>query len=291
MTNQKEMHNTVAMEGKRPDLGTLSLGDLMEVIKEYPWFGAARKELCARMSGIGGNDWGTVQYADAAMYIPSRELIAEMVLAAPADGSAVRDAAAVIKEYIAPSAPAGSAMAAGTRTAASAAASAGPAGVDPVRAAAAASAGTRTAAPAAASAGPAGVDPVRAAAAASAGTRAAAPAAASAGEVGASAASGQVYRRTVVPVGGDFFSKEEYASVTRESDKVFSRFKAARSEADEEGKWKDPELGFCTETLGRIYAEQGYFDEAKKIYSRLMLRYPEKSAYFASLIRKLDSEN
>ena len=235
MTNQKEMHNTVAMEGKRPDLGTLSLGDLMEVIKEYPWFGAARKELCTRMSGIGGNDWGTVQYADAAMYIPSRELIAEMVLAAPADGSAVRDAAAVIKEYIAPSAPAGSAMAAGTR--------------------------------------------------------AAAPAAASAGEVGASAASGQVYRRTVVPVGGDFFSKEEYASVTRESDKVFSRFKAARSEADEEGKWKDPELGFCTETLGRIYAEQGYFDEAKKIYSRLMLRYPEKSAYFASLIRKLDTEN
>ena len=53
MTNQKEMHNIVAMEGKRPDLGTLSLGDLMEVIKEYPWFGAARKELCARMSGIG----------------------------------------------------------------------------------------------------------------------------------------------------------------------------------------------------------------------------------------------
>ena len=275
MTNQKEMHNTEAMEGKRPDLGTLSLSDLMEVIKEYPWFGAARKELCARMSGIGGNDWGTVQYADAAMYIPSRELIAEMVLAAPADGSAVRDAAAVIKEYIAPSAPAGSAMAAGTRTAASAAASAGLAGVDPVRVAAAA--------------GPAGVDP--APAAASAGTRAAAPAAASAGEVGASAASGQVYRRTVVPVGGDFFSKEEYASVTRESDKVFSRFKAARSEADEEGKWKDPELGFCTETLGRIYAEQGYFDEAKKIYSRLMLRYPEKSAYFASLIRKLDPEN
>jgi len=275
MTNQKEMHNTEAMEGKRPDLGTLSLGDLMEVIKEYPWFGAARKELCARMSGIGGNDWGTVQYADAAMYIPSRELIAEMVLAAPADGSAVRDAAAVIKEYIAPSAPAGSAMAAGTRTAASAAASAGPA-------------------PAAASAGaPAGVDPVRAAAAASAGTRTAAPAAASAGTRAAApaAASGQVYRRTVVPVGGDFFSKEEYASVTRESDKVFSRFKAARSEADEEGKWKDPELGFCTETLGRIYAEQGYFDEAKKIYSRLMLRYPEKSAYFASLIRKLDPEN
>ena len=55
-------------------------------------------------------------------------------------------------------------------------------------------------------------------------------------------------------------------------------------------KWEDPELGFCTETLAWIYAGQGYREEAKKIYSRLMLRYPEKSAYFASLIEKLDEE-
>ena len=31
--------------------------------------------------------------------------------------------------------------------------------------------------------------------------------------------------------------------------------------------------------------------ESKKIYSRLILRYPEKSAYFASLIENLRQEN
>ena len=42
--------------------------------------------------------------------------------------------------------------------------------------------------------------------------------------------------------------------------------------------------------LSAYYAEQGYREEAKKIYSRLMLRYPEKIAYFASLIEKLDEK-
>ena len=45
---------------------------------------------------------------------------------------------------------------------------------------------------------------------------------------------------------------------------------------------------FCTETLAQIYAEQGYNEQAKQIYSKLSLRYPEKSVYFASLIEKLD---
>ena len=44
---------------------------------------------------------------------------------------------------------------------------------------------------------------------------------------------------------------------------------------------------FCTETLAQIYADQGYPDQAKQIYSRLSLRFPEKSAYFAALIEKL----
>ena len=44
---------------------------------------------------------------------------------------------------------------------------------------------------------------------------------------------------------------------------------------------------FCTETLAEIYAEQGYPEEARRIYSKLILFYPEKSAYFASLIEKL----
>ena len=99
------------------------------------------------------------------------------------------------------------------------------------------------------------------------------------------------YHRTVKVVGGDFFSSEQYDQVQEAGDNYFSRFKAHRSEEKEDRTWEDLELGFCTETLAWIYADQGYYTEAKKIYSRLILRYPEKSAYFASLIEKLDKEN
>ena len=50
-------------------------------------------------------------------------------------------------------------------------------------------------------------------------------------------------------------------------------------------------MDICTETLAQIYAEQGYPERAKVIYSKLSLRYPEKNTYFAALIRKLDAEN
>ena len=91
--------------------------------------------------------------------------------------------------------------------------------------------------------------------------------------------------------GGDFFSPEQYAAVRKDEDNVFSNFKSERYDEPEGRRWDDPELGFCTETLAAIYADQGYFVEAKKIYSRLILRYPEKSAYFASLIENLRQEN
>jgi hypothetical protein len=53
----------------------------------------------------------------------------------------------------------------------------------------------------------------------------------------------------------------------------------------------DREISFYTETLAQIYAEQGYYDQSKEIYSKLILAYPEKSAYFAALIQELDKIN
>ena len=93
-------------------------------------------------------------------------------------------------------------------------------------------------------------------------------------------------------VGGDYFSQAQYDNVKKGTDNIFSRFAVqVRSETPSQGEDPSPVADrFATETLARIFAEQGRPDEAKRIYSRLILDFPEKSAYFASLIDSLASE-
>lgn len=43
-----------------------------------------------------------------------------------------------------------------------------------------------------------------------------------------------------------------------------------------------------TETLADIYEQQGHYQKAKEAYQKLILKFPEKSAYFASRIQELD---
>ena len=100
-------------------------------------------------------------------------------------------------------------------------------------------------------------------------------------------------RRPIHVPGGDFFSQEEYREARSEGDGIFSKFAAkARQEGYSDERTEgaaDPD--FCTETLAAIYLEQGYPQQASEIYSRLSLRYPEKSVYFAALIEKINKKD
>lgn len=50
---------------------------------------------------------------------------------------------------------------------------------------------------------------------------------------------------------------------------------------------EDPTL--VTETMARIYAQQGKLNKARKAYRQLALKYPAKSIYFASQLKKLEA--
>ena len=97
--------------------------------------------------------------------------------------------------------------------------------------------------------------------------------------------------RRVYVVGGDFFTQEQYESAQDDEQGIFSSFAAkAHEEGDPRDFYYEP-AGFYTETLARIYLEQGYRDEAIDIYSKLSLRYPEKSVYFAALIDEINKKD
>ncbi len=198
------------------DLKKLNLEELAGVVNIYPWFSLARKELCQRMTSLGG--WGLSQYAEAAMYMSDRKVLSVLMRGISSVDCSDKDVSAVIDSCVrsAEAAPA-----------------------QPVEAV------------------PAEAEP---------------------------------QRPRPRFAGADYFSLDEYAKVREQGDASIIDYKAQVSESAQrkllEAQSQDADV--CTETLARIYLEQGYPDEAKAIYSKLILIYPEKSAYFATLIRKIE---
>ena len=196
------------------DIKRLNLEELIGVVNLYPWFGGARKELCARM-GRMSEGLSDAQYADAAMYVVAREKIASLKKSSVGYDLSDGDVDSLLKSYIS--------------------------------------------------------------------------------EKHVSVEKEEISKpaeRKVYVVGGDFFSQSEYEKVRQADDNVFSRYAAkARMEASYQQPEPEKEISLYTETLAQIYAEQGYYEQSKEIYSKLILAYPEKSAYFAALIQELDKIN
>ncbi len=187
------------------DLHALTMEELAGVVNLYPWYGAARAELCRRMARSGGDAWGEEQFAEMALYVGAREKVAALLRNARKEDYADKDVQEILKSWIAPEE-----------------------------------------------------------------TPAQAPA------------------RPVRVVGGDYFSQAEYDHVRSDGDGVFTKFAfQAKKEPAKEDVLRDLSDLFCTESLAQIYAEQCYPDLVKRIYSKLILVNPEKSAYFAGLIERL----
>ncbi len=188
------------------DIKKLNIDELVGVVNLYPWYAGARKELCERMSGIGGDGWGEAQMAEAALYLPDRDKLSCMLRESGRKDWSDADMERLLKTYISEN--------------------------EPVK-----------------------EKPVQ---------------------------------RTVHVVGGDYFSLADYEAVRNTGDNIF-RNHSAKS-VRQEPAVHDSEVVVYTETLAQIYLEQGYPEQAKRIYSKLILAYPEKNAYFAALIAKIDSE-
>jgi hypothetical protein len=191
------------------DIKKLNLDELIGVVNIYPWFSGARKELCARMSRMG-DAWGDAQFADAALYIADRELLADMLRSASSADMSDSDVEKLLKSYIS--------------------------------------------------------------------------------EEEKIVNEAEPKQRTVHVVGGDYFSQSDYEAVKKTGDNIFTHYAAKAKKEKSDSSADVGEIVAYTETLAEIYLEQGYPEQAKRIYSKLLLAYPEKNTYFAALIAKIENE-
>jgi len=106
-----------------------------------------------------------------------------------------------------------------------------------------------------------------------------------------------------VLAGGDYFSKKDFEQIELDTSKPLDSFIAEKpsllrsamsgksikpvpeEELEDDQNFED--ASFYTETLASIYVEQGFYKRALDVYAKLILLFPEKSAYFATLVKEI----
>lgn len=102
--------------------------------------------------------------------------------------------------------------------------------------------------------------------------------------------------------GGDYFTTKDFEEVKLDKTKPLDNFIAEKPsllrsalsgkgpvaavpacEIDSTELFDD--ASFYTETLANIYLEQGFHKQAVDVYAKLILLFPEKSSYFATLVK------
>ena len=61
------------------DIHALTLDELTGVVNLYPWYAAARLELCRRMFAMGENAWSQEEFAAQALYVTDRGKFSDLV--------------------------------------------------------------------------------------------------------------------------------------------------------------------------------------------------------------------
>ncbi len=110
----------------------------------------------------------------------------------------------------------------------------------------------------------------------------------------------------IVMAGGDYFSRAELDQAELDLEKPLDKFISEKPSLLKSNinSPKDVEIaaepvleenfddsGFYTETLAKIYSEQGFYKRAIEVYAKLILLYPEKNSYFATLVQELKSKH
>ncbi|MHC1779768.1 MAG: hypothetical protein AB9922_05975 [Bacteroidales bacterium] len=109
-----------------------------------------------------------------------------------------------------------------------------------------------------------------------------------------------------VLAGGDYFSKKDFEQIELDTSKPLDSFIAEKpsllrsamsgksikpipeEELEEDQNFED--ASYYTETLATIYVEQGFYKRALDVYAKLILLFPEKSAYFATLVKEIKNK-